>query len=151
MPVTFSTGRMRRSSSATPAACRSPDASPATMRTSGTCRGQLSGECGSRALDFRDDLERHGKRSSAFLSGYDNRALTTDRGYKALEFQTQRLAFGRSELDAVDEVGDVDGRGGRVARVHPLLEAKEFAGPGREVEGDVPAMLKDSNLAHALA
>ena len=47
-PIRLSSGRMRRSAPATPAACRSPDASPATNRTSRTHGARSStGDAGS--------------------------------------------------------------------------------------------------------
>src|SRR5512138_904066 len=82
------------SARATPAAWRSPDASPATNRISRTGRhGDASGERRQRPLDVRDDLQRDRQRLATSLPGDRHRRLATDGREEALELQSQRLAL----------------------------------------------------------
>src|SRR4051812_17138951 len=84
-----SSGWMRLNAAATPAACRSPDASPATKRTLRmmVC---VSHQGRQSQLDLLHDAERDTQRQSAlFSSNYDGR-FASQRGDKTLLFQLER-------------------------------------------------------------
>src|SRR5471030_726152 len=89
-PVSAYGAPASRSALATPAPCKSPDASPVTNMISrtGSARRQRQ-----RALDVGDDLQRHGQCFAARLAGHGNRRLSAYRGEKALELEGERVAL----------------------------------------------------------
>src|SRR5918992_4019234 len=135
------------SSRATPAAWRSPDVSPATIRISGTRgRGPL-GEDRQRPLDLADDPERDGERFPPVLAGHHYRPLARDGGDEALELETQRLAFWRLERNALHEVVDRSRRLAQRGKIEVGAKPVELAGPGPEIERQIPARLEHPQLA----
>src|SRR5687768_8642177 len=85
IPVSLRSGLLFRSSAATPDACRSPDASPATKKTSAK-RGGLhvrareaalhgARELRQRPLDLLHDSERYLERAPPVLAGNYRRRL----------------------------------------------------------------------------
>src|SRR6185436_9866405 len=113
------------SARATPAACRSPDGSPATNRMSRTKRRL-------RLLDFADDTQRDFEGVASVLAGDHHRRLALDRRDEALVLESQRLSFRGLELDALDELLDRLRRLGQLDQVHVRAKAVELAGPVRQ-------------------
>src|SRR3954470_7320765 len=97
---------MRLSAEATPAACRSPEASPATNSTLRMML-RVSDQRRQSELYFLDDAECDAERQSSFFSSHDHFAPSLERDDEAFQLQLERLAVGRIELDAVHVGGDV--------------------------------------------
>src|SRR2546423_5406943 len=88
MPTRWYGAFRAHSSLATPAACRSPDASPATKRMSRTGGDvRASGERRQCTLDLADDGQRHRERLTSVLPSDDDRRAALYRGEKALELE----------------------------------------------------------------
>src|SRR5258706_67324 len=141
-----SSGRMRRSAAATPAAWRSPEASPATNSTLRMVQ-RMPYERGKSSLDFLDDAKGDAERHPSLVPGNDDGSLSPERRDKTLELELQRLAVRRVELDAGDEREDV--RGGRTDRERGDGRAKpeEISRTGCEVEREIPNLLQEPDLS----
>src|SRR4051812_552080 len=150
MPASENGAPISLSARATPPACRSPEASPATNRISRTCSGRrassLSSERGERALDVGDDLQRHGERLASFLPGHRDRYVAPHRGEEALELQAQRLALIRAQRNAFDELLERERCRGERRDVHVAAQPKELSLATAEVEREIPALLEDPQL-----
>src|SRR5687768_2606576 len=153
MPTRGRSGMRRLSSSATGAACRSAEVSPATnriSRTAGTGRGTATRKRGQCPLDLGHDAQRHRERLTAILSGHDDVSLPSYSVDEAQELEAQRLSFGRLERHALDERLQRE-RGLRQLReVEILAHPVELSPTGREIQREVSAALKDPDLAHAV-
>src|SRR4051812_8255436 len=126
------------SSRATPAAFVSPEVSPATNRISRTrWNGRRLAQGRQTTLDLVHDLERDGERLATSRSADGHRSFPLNRGDETLQLQPQRVALGRIDRFALDELLDRL-RALRVAHecreIHPLLEVIELAGPRAEIE-----------------
>src|SRR5262245_51811513 len=154
MPVSLNGAWRVFNSRATPAACRSPDTSPATNRISRTDgRRRTSGQHRKRAFDVANDRQRDGKRFTAVFSRDWNRSIANDTLHERLELETKGLAFGSFERNAFDE---------RLYGLRPVsvtherseidvsTQPMELAGSGREIERQIAALLKDAKLPHPL-
>src|SRR6478672_1367726 len=144
------------SARATPAPCRSPEASPATNRISRTCSSRraspsLPGERRQRALDVGDDLERHREGLASFLSRHRDWRLAPHCGNEALELQPERLRLLRAQRNAFDELLELDRRRGERHDIHVAAQAEELSLPAPQVEREITALLEDPQLAHPLA
>src|SRR5258706_469651 len=158
-----SSGRMRRSAAATPAAWRSPEASPATNSTLRMVQ-RIPYERGKSSLDFLDDAKGDAERHPSLVPGNDDRSLSPERRDKTLELELQRLAVRRVELDAVDErqqqidvvdhqVEDYrDIRSSRAERRQPLAvdESRAFDMRKRGTHGSVESLDVTDLDHHAL-
>src|SRR5262245_23698351 len=155
MPVSANDALRAFSSRATPAACRSPETSPATNRISRTdgCR-RTSGQHGERSFDVAYDGQRNGQRLSAIFARDLNWAVASDALHERLELETQRLAFRGLERNTLDEC---------LQRLRTLCVAHqrseidvspqpiELSSPSREIERQIAALLKDAKFPHPLA
>src|SRR4051812_25182455 len=137
-----------RRARATPAPCRSPEASPVTNMISRTARDWRHWQ---RALDVGDDLERHGERLAPLLPGDGDGDLAADRRQEALELEAQRLPLLGLERNALHELLEREGRRREGLHVDVAAQPEELAVARREVERDVLALLEDADLPHALA
>src|SRR5688572_22171217 len=88
----LSSGRSRRSAAATPAACKSPEASPATNSTLRMMVGE-SDQRRKSQLDLLNDLERNTQRQSPLSSRDDDGPVALEGADEALQLQLQRFAF----------------------------------------------------------
>src|SRR5690242_18634979 len=131
IPVSARSGTRAPSSAATPAACRSPDVSPATNNTSRTGR---SGECGKRTLDLAHDAERERERFASVFPGHGHRLLAPHRGDEALELEAQRLALRRLERDPLDELLELARRRRERGEIDVVPQAEELTVPAREIQ-----------------
>src|SRR5580704_13923970 len=143
-PTRWRSGRSRASVAATGAAFRSPDVSPAEKRTSRT------GQRRERALDLTHDPERDRQRIPPVLAAHRHGLLAPHRADKALELELERLGLGRGQRDPFDELLDRLWRGGEARQVDVFSQAIEHAGAGAEVEREIPARLKNPELAQLL-
>src|SRR6266542_584131 len=150
MPATSRSGRSERSSATTPDACRSPEASPATKKTSDTRRGELSGERRSRAFDLSHDPQSDIQRTPSFISRDDYRRFSAEGGSEALELEQERLSFFCAEGDAIYERGHLQRSSWRTGRVDPAFQAEELTGARCQVERDVATVLEDADFPYAL-
>src|SRR5215210_6374847 len=105
MPVRLYGAPAATSARATPEACRSPEASPATNRISrtGACR-DAPGKRRERALDVGDDLQRYRQRFATRLTAHRHGRFAAHRREKALELQAKWLAFLGPQGDAFHEL-----------------------------------------------
>src|SRR6476659_5555096 len=99
--VSSSSGCIRLSAPATPAACRSPDASPATKRTLRMVV-RVSDQRRQSQLDLLHDPERDTQRQSPFFAGYYHWRFAGQRRDKTLLLQLQRFAIGRVQFLSLD-------------------------------------------------
>src|SRR5215218_7447688 len=152
MPVSLYGAPAATSARATPEACRSPEASPATNRMSRTdaCR-DAPGEGRERALDVDDDLERHGERLASRFPTHGDGRLATHRREEALELQSQRLALVGAQRDPLDELLQCQRCRRQRRDVDVTTQAEELALAAPEIEREIAALLEDAQLAHALA
>ena len=163
---------MRLSAAATPAAWRSPEASPATNSTLRMVE-RVSDQRRKCSLDFPDDAERDAQRHPPFVASHDDWPLCPKRRDKALQLELQRLAVRRVELDAIDderrgcrpvpngsragrcrsEVGRIPRSRGQIEReIAALLKILIFRFRSREMRLDVMlATAPESNVTRALA
>src|SRR5512133_3069488 len=116
------------SARATPAACRSPEASPATNRISRTGdRGRASGKRGQRAIDVLHDLQRDSERLTSRLAADGDRRLAAYGRHEALELEAQRLALHRLQRDALDELLQRERRGRECRDVDVAPQTEELS------------------------
>src|SRR5215207_10006857 len=159
-PVSVRSGRRFFSALARPDAFRSPEASPAMIRTSRT--RDRTGHQSLRALpdarqrwecafDLTHDTERHGECLAAVVARHDHRLRAAHRPDETLELEAQRLARRRIERDTLDEGLERERALGEGSKVHVTPEAIELTVAGREIQRDVAALLKDPDLPHSLA
>src|SRR5712672_681952 len=140
-----SSGRVRRSAAATPAAWRSPEASPATNSTLRMVE-RMPYQRGKSSLDFLDDAKRDAERHPSLVAGNDDRSFPPKRGDKALQLELQRLSVRRVELYTVDECEDVGRCGADRERVDVGAKAEEISCSSGEVQRKISALLKDPDL-----
>src|SRR5687768_6326350 len=145
-----SSGLMRRSAAATPAACRSPEASPATNRTL-RMRSDEARERRQSPFDFPNDAECDAEYEPSVFTGHDNGSRTAQGGNKTLELELEWLAFRCVERNAIDESRDVYRRGPYRRGIDIRLQSKEIARPCGEIERQIPTLLKDADLSLPLA
>src|SRR5438270_3363491 len=145
-----SSGWIRLKAPATPAAWRSPDASPATNRTLRmmVC---VPDEGRQSQFDLLHNAERDTKGQSAFFTGDDDRRLAGERRDKTFLFEFQRLAIRGVQLFALDI-----GRNIRRTRLHRFrvevsAQLVELAGTSGQIEREIFAFLKDANLSLLLS
>src|SRR5687768_10720558 len=122
-------------------------------RVSGVSGTRAGGACQrrQRALYLTHDPQRDGERFATILARNHDRLLSTDGGDEALELQPQRFALGRVQWDALHECLERQRPLRERGEVDVATETIELAVAGSEVERDVPALLEDAHLAHALA
>src|SRR6266511_147061 len=124
-------GRIFRSAAATPAACMSPEASPAT-KTTLRMVPVFSGERRKRSLYLAHDLERHGERNPAVFARHHYRSFAAQRTDET--FELERLAFGSVENYAVDNSGHVELSARRDELRQIAFQPVELTGAGGEIE-----------------
>src|SRR5512142_503941 len=131
------------SARATPAACVSPDASPATNRISRTGdRGGTAGQRGKRALDVLHDLQRDRERLAPRLAADGDRRLAAHRRHEAVE---------RQQRDALDELLQRERRRRERRNVDVAAQPEELSVAAAEIEREISALLEDAQLPHPLA
>src|SRR5579863_209847 len=169
MPARCRPGRKTRSSAATPAAWRSPDASPADNRTSVTspdwavevgtpgcpraaARDGLRGGHQQLPFDLSDDAERDGQRIAAIFAGDGHRLLAPNGRHETLQLQLERLPFRCIERHPLDEGVDLDGPpfAGERTKIDFAPQPVELARARGQIERQIPAGLEDPDLAQPL-
>src|SRR6185437_10492239 len=144
-PAVARSGRISRSRAATLPACMSPEASPATKRTSRTDRRGV-------ALDVAHNPQRDFQRPTTRGTTHHERCAAVEYRCEALELELERLTFRRLQCDTLDEVREIRRRPARDERVQiaSLLQSKEFAIARSEIEREITTRLEDSHLAESL-
>src|SRR5262245_14328785 len=147
-PVRLNGAFAARSARATPAACKSPETSPATKTMSRT-----AGERRKRTFDLADDGQRDGERLTSVAAAHGDLGLAPHRLEEILKLEPERFTVRRLECNTLDK---------SLQRLRPLRlphqrhqidiapQSIELAGPGREIERQIAALLEDAQLAHAL-
>src|ERR1700732_1297107 len=97
---------MRLNAAATPAAWRSPEASPATNSTLRMVM-RVSNQRWESPLDLFHDAKRHTQRHPALLARAAHSAFALERGHETFQLELQWLSVRCVELDSIDERRDV--------------------------------------------
>src|SRR6202030_1713065 len=127
-----SSGRIRLSAPATPAAWRSPEASPATNNTLRMVR--VPDQRWESPLDLLYDPKRHTQRHPALFAGDDHRAFALECRNETFQLELQRLSVRCVELDAINERRDVGRSRTNCQGIDIGAEAEEFSGSRSQVE-----------------
>src|SRR5437868_1183260 len=98
-------------------------------------------------LDLLHDSERDTQRQPSLFTRDDHRDLPAESGDKAFQLELEWLAVGCVQLFAVDKRGDIRRPRPNLGRIEVRLQPIVLARARREIERQVLALLKDSNLS----
>src|SRR5258708_6138905 len=94
IPVSANGASSPISSSATPDAWRSPEASPATNRISRTAADRDASQGRHSPLDLLNDAERHRQSLASIVAGHGHGRLAAHRAEETRDLEDQRLPLG---------------------------------------------------------
>src|SRR5688572_8898838 len=151
MPVRRQSGWRARNAEARPAACKSPEASPATIITSrtGAAGGVRRGH--QRPLDLSLDAQRNVERVAPVAPAHGHGRPALHRRQETFELQAKRLALGRVDRNAFHERLERERRARQLREVEFPLQAIELSIATRQVERQIPTRLEDADFAHSIA